>query len=296
MKLGIADMVSNFVPGSGNPLGMNSDEWNKLQPADRLALVVDIIARSGFEYIELGVPWLNNRDTSLPVELLRKMADDLKIQIGSFCSLFPANIKTVGPQLNLEQVTEYINTVFRNCVLLGGDVVVFGSGGSRAIPAGYSRAKAEEEFIRVLSLMADMLDNNNYSLKIAVEPLNTGECNFINSIAEADALTREVNSPNIGILIDTYHGFFEEGNFVSLIPDIIANLFHIHVAQPEDRGWPGHRQSGNDFKFDDLFMLLNQYEYRGKMTVECLFDDLEYEVQLCNNHLSGLRSNFESLK
>ena len=295
MKLGIADMVSNFVPGSGNPLGMNSDDWNKLEPVEKLASVIDIIARSGFEYLELGVPWLNNRDTSLPVEVLRKMADDQEIQIGSFCSLFPAELKTVGPQINWEQLTEYIHSVFRNCVLLGGDVVVFGSGGSRSIPMGYSRGKAEEDFVRVLSLMVQIIDDNKYSLRIAVEPLNTRECNFVNSLVEADTLVREVNSSNIGILIDTYHAYFEEGNFLSRIPDVIDNLFHVHVAQPEDRGWPGHLRSESDFNFYDLFKLLDQYNYQGRMTVECLIGNLESEAQLCKNHLASIRSQFAGL-
>jgi len=296
MNLGVADMVSNFVPGSGNPLGMEAGDWDKLDPAEKLSRVTQIIGRSGFEYLELGVAWLNEGENSIPVGMLQKMVEKNNTKIGSFCSLFPPELKTVGPQVNWERLTDYISTVFKNCAILGGEVIVFGSGQSRSIPKDFSRANAEEDFIKVLSLMAEVIIENDYPLRVAVEPLNVKECNFVNSLAEADRLVKEVNSPTIGILIDTYHGYLEGGNFLNEIPNVIGNLIHIHVAQPEDRGWPGHLTAENDFQFGDFFHLINKYKYTGNMTVECLFRDLENEIQLCNNYLSEMRTKFTGLQ
>jgi len=296
MKLGIADMVSNFVPGSGNPLGLDPSKWLKMDPVDKLTKVINIISQSSFDYLELGVPWLNEKENSIPIEILLQIINEQNIKIGSYCSLFPAELKTVGPQVNWERLTEYISTIFKNCAMLGGEIIVYGSGQSRSIPKDFSRANAEEDFVRVLSLMAEVIVENDYPFRVAVEPLYVKECNFVNSIAEADRLVRDVNSPNIGVLIDTYHGYREGGNFLSEIPNVIENLIHIHVAQPEDRGWPGHITAEDGFKFDDFFSLLKKYKYTGNMTAECLFSDLENEIQLCDTYLSEMRSKFAGLQ
>jgi sugar phosphate isomerase/epimerase len=292
MKLGIADMVSNFVPGSGNPLGLDSSKWIKIQPVEKLTKVISIISQSNFDYVELGIPWLNEKGNSVPIELLQKKINKKNIQIGSYCSLFPPELKTVGPLVRWDEVTEYVTTVFRNCNILGGEIIVYGSGDSRLIPDGYSRGKAEEDFIRVLSIMSDIINENNYPLKIAVEPLNKKECNFITSITEADAIVSKVDSQNIGILIDTYHGFMQDGDFLSDIPFVADNLIHMHLAQPEDRGWPGHLLTSSNFQFIELFEILNKYNYNGNMTVECLFSNLEKEIHKCVDYLQGIRSNF----
>lgn len=292
MKLGIADMVSNFVPGSGNPLGMDPSNWIKMDSVEQLTKVISIISQSSFDYLELGIPWLNEKENSVQIELLQQIINEKNIKIGSYCSLFPPELKTVGPHVQWDEVTEYVTTVFRNCNILGGEIIVYGSGQSRLIPEGYSLGKAEDDFLRILSILSDIISKNNYSLKIAVEPLNKKECNFINSIMEADLLVRKVDSSNIGILVDTYHGFMQDGDFLSDIPFVADNLFHVHIAQPEDRGWPGHLITSDKFQFFKLFEILNKNNYNGNMTVECLFSNLEKEIHKCVNHLQGIRSNF----
>ena len=59
-KIGIADMVINFVPGSGNPMGIDTKEWASLSEFERLDIVLNEISKSSFEYLELAIPWINN--------------------------------------------------------------------------------------------------------------------------------------------------------------------------------------------------------------------------------------------
>ena len=50
-------------------------------------------------------------------------------------------------------------------------------------------------------------------MTLAIEPLNTGECNFINGVAEAVSLAQEVNHPSVKVLSDLYHVNLERQSF-----------------------------------------------------------------------------------
>lgn len=74
---------------------------------------------------------------------------------------------------------------------------------------------------------------------VGVEPLNRFETDMINTADQAISLVKEVSSPNIKILLDTFHCNIEEKN----IPDTIRNvgkdlLCHIQ-GNESDRGTPG---------------------------------------------------------
>ena len=281
-------MVSNFVPGSGNPLGIDPFEWEKVLPIDRLEMVLDIIGKSTFDYLELGIPWINGEDFQLPFDSVAGIIRSHNLAVGSFCSLIPGRLKTVGEVVQWDSLTQYINNVFLNCNKLGGNIIVYGSGASRMIPKKYPKDSAERDVIKFLKLMSDIIDEKKYPFKIVIEPLNTKECNFINSLSEAYKLALRVGSPNIGILIDTYHAYRQKTNFLDELSDVIDKVMHIHIAQPEDRGWPGHLYKENTFDFTQFFKIINQFSYNGNITVECNFNDLKKEIQPCKNFLNSV--------
>lgn len=78
-------------------------------------------------------------------------------------------------------------------------------------------------------------DNN---IKIAVEPLNRYETNFINTAEETIRLINEVGIDNLGVLLDVYHMNIEEKNLEQAIIKTGKLLYHLHVPE-HDRGTPG---------------------------------------------------------
>jgi sugar phosphate isomerase/epimerase len=56
--------------------------------------------------------------------------------------------------------------------------------------------------------MAPMAEK--YGVTIAVEPLNSGETNFINSLAEGVEIVDAVKSPRMKLLCDIYHMLKED--------------------------------------------------------------------------------------
>jgi len=288
MKIGIADMVSNFVPGSGNPLGLDSYKWGKIKPITQLKMVLDIISQSTFDYVELGMPWINGENNEFTFEDIEKIIIEKRLSVGSYCSMVPGKYKTIGDNVNWTNLNRYTTNIFSNCSKLNGSIIVYGSGDSRYIPGDYSRISAKRDLLQFLSYLSDLIEENNYAFKIAIEPLNTEECNFINSLTEANELAMEIGSPNIGILVDTYHAYRQNSNFLDELPSVIDNLIHIHIAQPEDRGWPGHFHSSNSFDFKKFFKIINNLNYKGNVTVECNFNNLKEEINLCKQFIDSV--------
>ena len=67
-------------------------------------------------------------------------------------------------------------------------------------------------------------------IPIAFEYTNRFEINTINTAVEARELLERVGSPNLGILVDTYHSFLEDPDVYQNIRDLSGTIryFHLH--------------------------------------------------------------------
>jgi D-psicose/D-tagatose/L-ribulose 3-epimerase len=76
------------------------------------------------------------------------------------------------------------------------------------------------------------------NVRIAVEPLNRYESNFVNTAKEVLRLVDAVHAPSVGIHLDIYHMNIEEKSPSDAIEKAGRKLFHLHVPE-HDRGTPG---------------------------------------------------------
>jgi len=286
MELGIVEMEANFVPGSGNQMGTANALWQSLSPLARLTKVLEIISDSQFGFVELGAAWINNLSLGVHFSDVKRELDKRKIKISAICSLMPPNIKTSGPEFNRKSTKEYLAAVFANASALGVDTVVFGSGKSRMVPKGYPYLDALNDIKEFLTIADGIISKNSYRIRIAIEPLNTSECNIINTLGQAYDIAMDVNSPRVGLLLDLYHAQLQDVSFWDELPAVISKVFHIHVSQPEDRGWPGHLRRAGSFNFGKFFDTLMRLSYNEKVSVECNFTNLAEQISPCYKFLS----------
>ena len=104
MELGIVDMGANFVPDSENQIGIERDKWASLSPLKMLSAILNIIKKSDFDYLELGVPWINEESFPITLQDIKSVIEEGKLKVKAYCSLMPAEIKTVGPKFNYEKI------------------------------------------------------------------------------------------------------------------------------------------------------------------------------------------------
>jgi sugar phosphate isomerase/epimerase len=142
--------------------------------------------------------------------------------------------------------------------------MVFGSPAQRRIPAGESRAEAEDyavnTFRRALPGVADA------GVRLCLEPLSPPEADFINTIAEAERLLERLNHPNFVLHLDVKAMSTDDGPSPELIRRHGARAGHFHANDVNRRG-PGF---GNT-DFVSIFQALKESGYGGWVSVE-VFD------------------------
>ena len=216
----------------------------------------------GYDYLELGVA-----SALMPLEDDATYAPQgqqlaaLRPPVRAFNSFVPAQVRLVGHDVDWGQVEVYARRSVERAITLGAQVIVFGSGGARAVPEGFSRALAWGQLVRFLNICADCAQP--HALTIAIEPLNKGECNVINTYLEGVQLARDVSRDEVRVLADIYH-FMMDGEPLDDILKEPEWLAHVHLADSHRR-WPG---SGS-YPLERLFAILREIGYDGMASSEC---------------------------
>ncbi len=150
--------------------------------------------------------------------------------------LVPGTLKIVGPDADLTKLTQYITTVMKRAQKVGVTKLVFGSGVARNIPDAFDRVKAMKQITDFAKMSADLAGKNGVTL--VIEPLNKGECNIINSVAEGMEYVKAINHPSLQCLVDSYHFWLEDEPLENL-KLAMPWIKHVHLADKDGRVAPG---------------------------------------------------------
>ena len=115
---------------------------------------------------------------------------------------------------------EYLERALSRAHALGIELAVFGSGGARGVPEGFSYAEAWRQIASFLRRAADY--GRKYGIAIAIEPLRREECNILNYVSEAVLLSALLDLPEIGALGDTLFSGRVKDAFIRLR---VAHIF-----------------------------------------------------------------------
>jgi len=231
-----------------------------------------IFQQHGYQYVEPSVQSFlvpEKSDTIFDVHVhgLHKVSLPIPVANG----FLPSSLKVVGSEANHEAVMNYVNTVFQRAQRVGIEQIIFGSGGSRHIPDGFSPVQAEQQFVSLLKKMGALA--HNFGITVCLEPLRRQETNFLNTVPEALACLQKINHPAVELTCDVYHILQEGGSAhdVHLAGDAIR---HCHIAENKDRAAPGVH--GEDFS--SFFTALKAIGYKGRISVECRWTDKNIEL------------------
>lgn len=173
----------------------------------------------------------------------------------------PANLRCVGEDANHDEVLKWAEVVFSRIKQVNGKMVIFGSGGSRKLKNGWTKEKADVQFVELLKKMGPLAQK--HGITIALEQLNSGECNYINTITEAATILRATDHPNVRLLADLYH-MAREGDTPEDLKAAADLLVHVEIAEKKGRTYPG--VAGDDFK--PFFRVLRDASYAGAISIE----------------------------
>lgn len=245
----------------------------------------EVMETLGYTYVEesVGKFLMPNKSEEEFNEMLQ-MSRNRSLTIKACNNFIPKELKSVGPNAVHDNILTYVETAFRRAQIAGIEIIVFGSGGSRNIPEGFPYDEARDQFIDLCKKMAPIAEK--YNVTVVLEPLNTQECNFINSVDEGGEIVKEVNHPNFMLLADIYHMKMDGEGPESIIKygELIK---HTHIAEKQDRAVPGTYEE--DFR--PYFEALNNINYKGKMSIEARWNDFETEASLGINTIIDQLNN-----
>ena len=283
MKLSCCAGLASFVPPTGDAKQLDTSAIyrSKLEKAES---VLKTLADAGVDFFEFGVGMLCPESPRALFEEFQALVIEYPLKAECFNSFIPADLKVVGSNIDKPRLQNYLAEATERAKALGGEIIVFGSGGARSRGDDVSPNRARAQIFEFLSLAADAA--KPHGIVIAIEHLNRSETNAINTVKEAVAYATEVNRPEIKALIDFYH-MMQENEHLDEIVKAGAHIVHVHVADT-GRLYPG---SGN-YDYAGFADALAQAGYKGRVSVECNFRDFDTEV---SKSLNFLRQVFESV-
>jgi len=224
--------------------------------------IASLLAHTGFAYIEMGVgsvlkPRENHTSFISSLQALRS----LELPCPAANLFVPGDLKITGPDVDPSALKQYIATTFERAREAGMDVIVFGSGGARGIPEGFDQTVAQDQLIQFCAMLAPIALEQN--VIVAVEPLNSKDCNVLTTIRECATLVRTVDHPAVRLLVDAYHLLKDDDP----LEDVVENgdlLAHVHIATVANRLPPGAEPCDLAPFFDALV----QAGYDGRVSIE----------------------------
>lgn len=223
---------------------------------------VPILKRLGYDYIEGDLEAVSRFDASQLSETDALLRDNT-LFMETANHFFPPEIRLCGDETDPKAIRDYTLRAFDHAVRLGLELAVLGSGPARQRPAGYDPLKAHTQLLEALRQIGDAA--RQYSVLVALEPLNREECNQMNTLTETLAFSKELNHPNICLLADLYH-MEKEGEPFTILREAGGRLRHIHFNRPvKPRSFPARRDG---YDYAPFACALRRSGYTGRVSVE----------------------------
>ncbi len=119
--------------------------------------------------------------------------------------------------------------------------------------------------LRVLGAYA-----GDHGVRLALEPLNRFETDLINVVDQGLAMLDAIDSPYVGLHLDTFHMHLEERDSAAAIRPAGDRLFHFHACE-NDRGVPGVGQVA----WPAVAAALTDVGYDGAVVIESFTPDVK---------------------
>ncbi len=237
--------------------GVNTFIWTPSFDKSSLPLL-PMIKEHGFDGVE--VPLF--RPAEFAAADIRKGLQQNGLEC-TVCSILVSGFSLISEDAEVRRKTRiHLEDSIKAVAEVGARIIA----GPLYSPVGYlpGRRRTAEEWrwaVEGYQSLTGTLEANGVTL--AIEPLNRFETYFLNIAADLAALCDEVDHPNVGILLDTFHANIEEKDIAAAFRTAGRRLKHVHTCE-NDRGIPG---SGH-VEWAGVFQALRDMRYDGWLTIE----------------------------
>jgi D-psicose/D-tagatose/L-ribulose 3-epimerase len=222
--------------------------------------LIDKVAKIGFDLIEICV----EDPATINANAIRKRADAAGVG-ATVCGAFgpDRDMSADDPGVRRNAVG-YVRQCAEIAQGLGADIVV----GPMYSAVGRTRMAEPDERKAQRALATESIrmaadDAARYGVRLALEPLNRFETDMINTVEQGVALVEQIDRPNVGLLIDTFHMNVEEKNLPAAIRRAGRHIFEFHACS-SDRGTPGE----DHLDWPGIVKALRDVQFPGPVVIE----------------------------
>jgi D-psicose/D-tagatose/L-ribulose 3-epimerase len=251
-------------PSHVNSIGANTWIWTSPLTDERLAALAPKVRGLGFDVIELPVENLGDWDAGRAAEQLAQH------ELGSsLCAAMPPGRDLLSERDEVASTQDFLRRCIAIAERLGTKVVggpMYSAVGRRWLLAPDERQQTIERLTEALRPVVDYAGERGVNL--ALEPLNRYETSLINTAEQGLEVVEAVDSPALGLLLDTYHMNIEEKSPPDAIRLAGGHLYHVH-ASASDRGAPG----ADHVDWPAVAGALRDVAYEGVLCIEAFTPD-----------------------
>jgi len=221
----------------------------------------------GFDSVEIALEDASHIDAPA----LKKALADNNMVCASMCGAMGAGRDLRGSQSDQQGALDYLKSVLDVMAAVGTPVLA----GPLYSTVGRTEATEENEYKRQWELVVKHLRTlaayaGERNIKLAIEPLNRYETDFINTCAQAMQMVKDVDSEHISVHLDTYHMNIEEKDSAKAILAAGEKLGHFHACGC-DRGTPGN----DHINWNTIIPALQKIHYDGSVVIESFTTDVK---------------------
>lgn len=221
----------------------------------------------GFDTVEIALEDASHID---PV-IVKKALDDNGLVCGSICAAMGGGRDFRGTEEAQKGAMDYLKGIVDISPVLGHPTLI----GPLYSEVGRSGLTPPDEYKRQWEMVVKHLRTlathaGSLGVKLAIEPLNRFETDFINTCDQALQMIHDVNEATLFVHLDTFHMNIEEKSSAKAIIKAGDKLGHFH-ASGSDRGTPGNGQ----INWTTIFDALQQINYKGDVVIESFTPAIE---------------------
>ncbi|MDQ3780170.1 MAG: sugar phosphate isomerase/epimerase [Chloroflexota bacterium] len=242
-----------------NPIGVNTWVWVSPPTDDALAEIAPRLHAWGFDLIEIPLESPSDWDPARTAALLAENGLS-----ASICLAMGPGRDLIADRATVAATQDYVRECVDRVAILGGRVVA----GPLYTPVGDTRGmRRSERAAAVDRLVAGLRPLVDYAgereVTLAIEPINRFETSFLNTAEQALEVVARVDSPALGVLLDTFHMNIEEKDQAAAIRLVGSRLAHLHACG-SDRGSPG----ADHIAWPEIAVALTEIDYQGALVIE----------------------------
>jgi len=220
-----------------------------------LGVALRKLSALGYDGIEL----MTKQPTTIDFKALRQLLAENRLALTGLCTghvFGEDHLGLVTPAGQIDPLAVARLKEFIDLAAMFGEGTLVNIGRSRGLG---DPQRVEATLHAAAEALQELSDYARPSqVRVILEPINRKETSYIHSTLDGVKLVRQVNRPNFGLMLDTYHMYLEDTDMIASLYEAAPFCWHMHISD-SNRCYPG----SGEIQFDRVIAALNDFGFNG---------------------------------